>query len=259
LIPDQRRDALLAALQRSGVLSVKELCDLLHVSHMTIRRDITALESEGLVRSVPGGVRLSQSIRSEPTYQDKSSANVESKQAMATLAAGMLHNGQTVFLDAGTTLGDVVPRLSEISDLTVVTNDLTTAVRLGEVDGVDVFQVGGHVDSRNRSTVGSFAADMLRHFNFDLALISTSSWDLDRGVTTPSEFKVAVKQVAMSKSASNVLVAGSEKYGLVGTFHVADLSEFDRVFTDSRFPCRELERLRAAGLDVELADGRRHE
>ncbi|MBE1514448.1 DeoR/GlpR family transcriptional regulator of sugar metabolism [Nesterenkonia halotolerans] len=236
------------------MLSVKELCSLLKVSHMTVRRDISALESEGEVHSVPGGVRISRSIRIEPTYQDKSTAHLAAKRAMAAHAATMIRSGQTVFLDAGTTVGHVVQHLEGKKDLTLVTNDLTTAVRLSDISGLDVFQIGGHVDVRNRSTVGLFAAGMLGHFNFDLALMSTSSWDSASGVTTPSEAKVGVKQAAMSNSAMNVLVSGSEKYGLIGTFNVAPLDLFDQVITDSSMPSEELAQLSEAGVKIHVTE-----
>ncbi len=250
MIPDQRRQKLLKALRGAGALSVKELCELLGVSHMTVRRDIATLESEGLVQSVTGGVRLLQSIRSEPTYYDKSATNLPAKRAMAGLLADMITNGQTVFLDAGTSLGQLAPHLAETEDLTVVTNDLTTAVQLSDLGNIQIFQVGGHIDPRNRSCVGSFAAEMLSHFNFDLALISTSSWDVKHGVTTPSEFKVGVKRTAMARASRRILVAGSEKFGLVGTFSVADVADFDAIITDSELTDDDAQRLLGAGPDL---------
>lgn len=254
MIPDQRRQALLRALRESGVLSIRELCDLLKVSHMTIRRDIATLEAEGLVEAVAGGVRSVQSLRSEPTYQDKSSTKIAAKTVMAERAAEFVQSGQTLFLDAGTSLGHLVPHLAGLEDLTVVTNDLTTAVHLSDLENIVLFQIGGHIDRRNRSTVGAFAAEMLAHFNFDLALISTSSWDLAHGVSTPSELKVGVKRAAIAQAKTTMLVAGSEKYGLVGTFGVAPLNAFDHVLTDPDLPESEIERIHRAEIDLILSE-----
>ena len=104
MIPAQRRELLVRELRGTGVLSVKELCEILDVSHMTVRRDIMTLEEEGRVRSVPGGVELVSQVRSEPSYRDKSRVDVAEKRAMARAAAAMVGEGQTVYLDAGTTL-----------------------------------------------------------------------------------------------------------------------------------------------------------
>ncbi|BBF99137.1 MULTISPECIES: DeoR/GlpR family DNA-binding transcription regulator [Pseudonocardia] len=253
MIPDQRRERLLVELRGAGVLSVRELVELLGVSHMTVRRDIASLEAEGRVASVPGGVRLVDQLHSEPPYRAKASVRLDEKRAIAREAVGLIGNDQVVYLDAGTTLGQVAPLLWSHTGLTVVTNDLTTAVLLSEHPGLELYHVGGRVDRANRSTVGELTARAVRELNLDVALISTSSWDEQRGSTTPHEAKVPVKQAAMEVAARSYLVAGSDKYGQVGTFRVADLTGFDAVVTDSGLPAAVTARLRARGVVLRTA------
>jgi DeoR/GlpR family transcriptional regulator of sugar metabolism len=252
MIPAQRRELLLRELRGSGVLSVKELCHLLGVSHMTVRRDIATLEDEGRVRSVPGGVQLVAPLRSEPTYQDKSVLDVAEKRSMAGAAAALVGDGQTLYLDAGTTLGHVVPLLWNVSGLTILTNDLTTAAALTDHPDLELYLVGGQVDRGNRSVVGGIAANTIAEFNVDTAFISTSSWDLKRGSTTPSHAKVTVKRAAMAAASMAVLVAGADKYGSFGKFNVAPLNRFEHVITDDRLPEAVAPAIRALGVDLKI-------
>ncbi|MFD5628763.1 DeoR/GlpR family DNA-binding transcription regulator [Streptomyces sp. NPDC127072] len=253
LIPDQRREQLLRHLRKEGVLSVQQITQLCGVSHMTVRRDIAELERQGLVFSVPGGVRIASHVSTEPSFQDKSLVERPEKQAMAAQAAALVQEGMTVYLDAGTTLLAMVPALARLESLTVVTNDFTTADRLMAAPHLDLVHIGGRIDVANRSSVGRLAAATLRQLALDIAFISTSSWDLLRGVTTPSEPKVEVKQAAMESAGSSVLVAGSSKFGTFGKYRVAPLTAFNAVITDSALADAAAEGVRAGGAELHMA------
>ncbi|PSM42559.1 DeoR/GlpR transcriptional regulator [Streptomyces dioscori] len=255
LIPDQRREQLLKHLRRDGVLSVQQITQLLGVSHMTVRRDIAELERQGQVFSVPGGARIASHLQSEPSHQAKTLIEQPEKQAMAAQAAHLVEDGMTVYLDAGTTLSAMVPFLVDHTALTVVTNDFTTVDQLmAAAPHLDLIHVGGKVESANRSSVGRLAATVLRQLALDLAFISTSSWDLLRGVTTPSDLKVEVKQTAMECTGTSVLVAGSSKFGTFGKYRVAALSAFDTIITDSALADAAAEGVRASGTQLHLVN-----
>lgn len=260
MIPAQRRELLLRELRGTKVLSVKELCDVLGVSHMTVRRDIITLEEEGRVRSVPGGVELATQVRSEPSYLDKSRVDMDEKRAVTRAASALVEEGQTLYLDAGTTVGQLVPHLWDVPGLTVITNDLTTAASMTDHPDVNLFLVGGQIDRENRSAIGDIAAQTISEFNIDIAFMSTSSWDLNRGSTTPSRGKVAVKRAAMAAASMSLLVAGADKYGTFGTFKVAALESHSRVITDDRLPEASVRALRERGVDLDLVEtpGRGH-
>lgn len=232
MIPDQRREQVLSLLRESPVLSVKELTDMLRVSHMTVRRDIEVLEREGRAYSVPGGVRLASPVHAEPSRLDKSVADLPQKRAMAEAALSYVEDDMTIYLDAGTTMLAMVPRLITRQGLTVVTNDFSTLDALVGAKNVTVLHTGGALEHQNRSAVGRLAAQTLSHLNIDRAFLSASSWDLNRGVTTPSEPKVDVKRAAIGAAAECLLVAGSRKYGTFSTHRVAALSEFHTIVTD---------------------------
>ena len=254
MIPDQRRELILRQLRQHGILSVHQLTVMFSCSHMTVRRDISVLEQEGGAYSVPGGVRIASQVSAEPSHQIKSVVELGEKQAIARHAAELLHAGMTVYLDAGTTTLSIVPHLAALENMTVITNDFPIVEALVEAPHVNVIHVGGVLDHPNRSSVGPLAAATLLQLSSDIAFISSSSWDLQRGLTTPAALKVEVKRAAMQSASRTALVTTSSKYGTFGTYKIAPLQRFDLVITDSALPEAAATRLRDANIELVLAN-----
>lgn len=232
LIPAQRRQMILRHLRQAQVLSYHQLTELLGVSHMTIRRDIAALEKEGSVEATAGGAKMATRLLREPDRVEKAAADRVEKTAMARAAATMITDSMTVYLDAGTTIQAIRPFLDDVHDLTIVSNDLGTIADFLDHPSVDLICLGGRVETANHSTVGRLATLALRELSLDLALLSSSSWDCRHGVTTPVEAKVDVKRAAMAAATTSVLVAGSAKFGRFARYRVLGLDELDTIITD---------------------------
>lgn len=233
LIPEQRRDLIVEHLRRDSVLSYRQLAALVGVSHMTVRRDVAELEQQGRVTATPGGAKIVSRLTVEPPRTEKSTADVREKDAIARHAATLVRDSMTIYLDAGTTLQAIRPHLEPFRELTVVTNDLVIARSVLDHPGIDVIVAGGRVDKRNDSTVGRLPALILHELSLDIAFLSTSSWDLPRGVTIPDEAKVEPKKAAVRAATTSVLVAASSKYGTFGRYRVLGLDELDLVVTDT--------------------------
>ena len=253
MIPAQRRETIVRQLRQHQVLSMHQLTELLGCSHMTVRRDVAALEEQGRVYAVPGGVRIASHQTVEPTHQAKSVTELPHKRGIAARAAHLLKPGMTLYLDAGTTVACLVPRIVELADMTVITNDFHIALMLSDAPQVTVVHTGGVLDHRNGSSIGPLAAATLRELVADISFLSASAWDLERGVTTPSAPKVEVKRAALGIGSQRVLLATSAKYGTYGTYRVAALSEFDLIVTDDTLSEAAQQRMREAGLDLEIA------
>lgn len=253
LIPEQRRELIVRQLREHQVLSVHALTELLGCSHMTVRRDVAALEQAGRVYAVSGGVRIASHLVSEPSHQAKATTEQAQKRHIAAHLARLLKPGMTVYLDAGTTTSCLIPHIVGLPDMTVITNDFHIALSLADSPQVAVVHTGGALDHSNGSGVGPLAAATLRQLVADIAFLSTSSWDLERGVTTPSAAKVEVKRAAMAMASQNVLVATSAKYGTYGTYRIAALAELDRVVTDDGLSEAAVQRLRETGLELDIA------
>lgn len=253
LIPEQRRESIVHHLQRERVLSYHQLTELLGVSQMTVRRDVAALEEQGRVSATAGGVKLVSRLIAEPTRAEKQGTDLAEKDAIAREAAALVRDDMTVYLDAGTTVQAMRPYLDDVTRLTVVTNDLATVQAFLDHPGVDLISIGGRVEKSNLSTMGRLARLALAELSLDVAFISSSSWDLSHGVTTPVEAKIDAKLAAIAAAETSVLVAGSSKYGRFGKYRAVRLDEIDTVVTDDGLPADAAVALRDAGVALTLA------
>lgn len=236
LIPEQRRQQILDLLRSESVLSYRQLTEQLGVSHMTVRRDVAALDEQGRARATQGGVAALARLLEEPPRAAKAQVNMPAKSAIAAAAAAMVTDSMTLYLDAGTTVQAMRPLLQERKDLTVVTNDLGTAGAFLDHPSVDLICVGGRVDVANQSMIGRLAALTLAELSLDLAFVSTSSWDAKHGITTPVEAKIDPKRAAMAAATESVLLADAGKFGHFAKYRVARLDEFDAIVTDEALP-----------------------
>ncbi len=246
MIPNERRRQIMDIVEKKQTVSINELVGTLNVSHMTVRRDIAMLEESGKVIAVSGGVQCIQPLYRERTHAQKAQTEIKQKQAIGKCAAAMIPPNATIYLDAGTTCLQIAEHLDERDDLLIITNDFYIANHLIQYNRSRVYHTGGKVDVDNASCVGQAAAQMLQTVNIDMAFISTSSWNTD-GISTPSEDKVIVKQMAVDSAAKAVLVSDHTKFGRVAAFNVLPLSAFTRIITDKAFDEQKAEELTAQG------------
>ncbi len=235
MIPVERQRAILRALRGGGSASINELADQLDVSHMTIRRDIRALEAAGRVASVSGGVTLPARLAADAPHLEKTGLHTAEKAAIARRAVEMVSAGDLVYLDAGTTTLAIAVELADRSDLTFVTNDLAIATYLSGRAPGDLYLAAGRVDRANLSTEGEMVAGVIEEFNIDVAFMSTSSFDL-RGISVPTGAKKVVKRAIVAASTVTALVTDSSKYGRVAALRAVALHELDAIVTDAGLP-----------------------
>lgn len=250
MIPDQRRESIVQALHRERVLSFRQLSELVGVSQMTVRRDVAVLEEQGLVQATTGGAKLVSRLVLEPSRAEKATSEIAEKTAIARVAATRVRDTMTIYLDAGTTAQAMRPFLEHVRGLTVVTNDIATVQTFLDHPSADLISVGGRVDRTNLSTIGRLTRLTLAELSLDLAFISSSSWDLGHGVTTPVEAKIEAKRAAVEAAERAVLIADSSKYGRFAKYRALRLSEVAEVITDAALPDDAAELIAEAGVDV---------
>jgi DeoR/GlpR family transcriptional regulator of sugar metabolism len=253
MIPAERQSFIASRLVGRGVISIAELTDMLGVSHMTVRRDIQQLEREGQVMTVTGGICLPERISNEPSHVVKARLQHAEKAAIGRVAAGLIPADAVVYLDAGTTTLEIARLLADRGDIKVVTNDFVVAAFLGKNSACRLYHTGGEVERENQSCVGDTAAQAIRRFNFDIAFLSTSSWGM-RGVSTPAENKVPVKQAIVQSAVRAVLVTDSSKYGKVGTFNAVPLEALSAIVTDGGLADSVRDAICKIGISVHIAD-----
>lgn len=259
MIPEERQKELLRLLRMAGVLSIRDITELLKVSHMTVRRDISNLEGSGLVVAVRGGVRLAESLGTQPSAEHPSYSELRlaQKRAVAERAAGLVEDGMAVFLDPGAVCELVVPFLAARKGITVVTNSYDVAAALCDYPQIETIHTGGTIDVHTRASSGPFAAATLSLVNLDLCFLSTQSWDVEHGVTTTSPQTVLLMRAVLGAASSGVLLAETGHFGSVERFNIVPLNRLHAIVTDSDLPepARHVIQDLGAGIQIWFANG----
>jgi DeoR/GlpR family transcriptional regulator of sugar metabolism len=223
----QRHRRILDLLARNGYESIVEMASLLGVSPMTVRRDLNALENEGLIRRTHGGAVSETLGQIDLDYSARRTQHARAKRQIAAAAAELVHAGDVVFLDAGTTVLAMTEFLSAINPLTVVTHSLPVVDRLAGRDGIDVFLLGGLVRRDLMSVVGYRAEEHLASFRIDTCFLGTGNLDPDRGLAHSTLEEIPIKKLAARIAGRVIVLADHTKVGSKGLVYFLNIDEIN--------------------------------
>lgn len=226
-----RLDQILNYLKGHNLVTVAQLVMAIDASPATIRRDLIKLDEQGVINRSHGGVVLNRFIPAQPTTNEKQFLHLQEKQAIARHAISLIKAGDSVVLDAGTTMFELARHLISLP-LRVITADLRIALFLSEFKQIEVTIIGGRIDDSSQSCIGDHGRKLLRGIYPDIAFISCNSWSLEQGITTPTEEKAGLKQDLAANAHRRVLLADSSKYGTSSMFCVTPLASLTDIITD---------------------------
>jgi len=238
--PEERHTRIVDVARRDGRVEVARLADELDVTPETVRRDLTALERQGLLRRVHGGAIPIERLGFEPAVGTRAEVLTAEKERIAKAALALLPREGSILLDAGTTTARLAEALPEDRELTVVTNALDIAVTLAHRPNLTVLALGGRVRSRTLAAVDVWALDALKDTFVDVAFLGTNGISAERGLTTPDPTEAAVKRAMIGAARRSVVLGDHTKVGADHLIRFGDLEQVDTFVTD-------------AGLDLELA------
>jgi DeoR/GlpR family transcriptional regulator of sugar metabolism len=249
--PERRREQIVSYLSSHDRASVGELSQILGVSEVTIRKDLDALESQGMLLRVHGGAMASGRGRLELHFATREQEHLDEKRRIALAAAGLVGPGQRIFLDGSTTALQVARLLKDREGLTVVTNGLYTALELNFSAGITTIVVGGTMRHRSSSLVGGLNADLLQRLRFDIGFFGARAVTGD-GLMEGDLDEAQLKQRLVQVSAVTVGIVDSSKFGTTAFSVFALPHEIDRIITDEAAPRAVVEQLRAQDIAVDL-------
>mgnify|MGYP001766202609 FL=1 len=236
-LPFVRRSWITQKLQEFGVVRTLELCEELHVSVETIRRDLAALERDGLLERVRGGAAsVGQRLSEEPSFLDRSNLGESAKSRIGLAAARMIPDGSTVFLDVGTTSLHVARALPPGFRGIVATNSLPAATELASRPQVEVLVSGGEVRPGDMAMAGQHAQRLFEELRADVAFLGSGGVGAVSGLTDFHLAEVLVRRVMMRNSAQSWVLADSSKFNVIAPYHVADWTGLSGLVTDAEPP-----------------------
>lgn len=250
--PDHRRTAILDLLRQHERLSVADIAGRVASSQETIRRDLSALASRSLVRKFHGGATLRPADTESP-FSTRMSERAAQKRQIARAASLLPAEGESLFIDTGSTTIAFADELARRARLTVVTNSPAIANRLARSPGFSgVFLLGGQYHAEVDETVGPLCLEQIRRFRATHAFLTIGALSPDGFMNFDiDEAEVARAMVAQADQVT--LLADSSKFSRTALFEVAPLAAARRLITDAPPPGRLARALEAAGVEVVLA------
>lgn len=223
MLTAERQQKILQILEEKEIVSIQELVDQLQSSESTIRRDLSHLEKNNKLKRVHGGASLLQQKREEPSVLEKSTKHAIEKNQIAKYAASLIQDGDCIFLDAGTTISQMLPYITA-KDLTVVTNGYNHLDILLE-KGIFTYLLGGYAKPRTGALIGQAAVESLQRFRFDKTFIGVNGIHLEFGFTTPDPEEAALKSLALKLGQKVYVVADYSKFHTVTFTQIAELED----------------------------------
>lgn len=252
LFVEERRRAILDELRKNGRVAVKALSEAMHVSTVTIRQDLRALEEIGLLERTYGGAvrRADDGILPELSFHTRHGRQRQAKQAIARHAVTLVRSGDTIALDCSTTAFAMVPYLKSLAKLTVLTNSLVIAQSFLDTPTIEVLLPAGRLRRDSISVVGQ-PGDLM-NLNLNVAFLGTRGVRLNEGFSDVDPDEVAVKRAIVHRAVTSVILADVTKWGQVAAYTFAQPTEIQRIITTRDAPTDMVRGFREAGVTVDL-------
>jgi DeoR/GlpR family transcriptional regulator of sugar metabolism len=233
----QRSEKILRELLGTGEVSVDTLAQRLKVSASTIRRDLSELERQGLLRRNHGGAvtvapMLYEPFRHVSSFQEQEEKCAAEKRQIGILAASLIADGDIIAIGAGTTTTQVARSIRHRKGITVLTNAINIAMELSHLVDIKVYMTGGLLSGDWFALVGDAAQRSASEIFVDKAFIGVDGIHAERGLTTNYSDQAAIHRVMLQQARQRIVVADHRKIGVVGTTLIWPVADIDILITD---------------------------
>ena len=232
LFQDERRAEIVKRVLERGRVDVSDLAQEFSVTGETIRRDLTELQRERLVRRVHGGAVPWRGSVIVPRLEVREGHNVAEKRRIAKAAAAEVPQTGSIIIDSGSTALQLADVLDRERDLVVVTNHVPIIRSLSTTERPEVVVLGGALRRRTMAFVDETSVETLRDMAVDVAFIGCDGMSPAHGFTTPYREEVAIKQAMIAAARRVVMMLDHSKIGNEQLFRFADIDEVDIIYTD---------------------------
>jgi len=248
---DVRRKKILEMLHQDGQVRVSTLSDLLGVSEVTIRNDLSVLENDGFLQRIQGGAI--QTIKDFYHYDSlmRKLDRSEAKKKIAGAATGLINDGETLLINSGTTtLMTAIELASQKKNLNIVTNSIPVAMEFGIHPSFRVILLGGEINSQYTFTYGKDAQDQLRRYKADKTILSIDGICPHNGLTTYHAEEAAIDYLMMERSRETIIVADRSKFQHESFSYISDIQQVHYWVTDSALDQDDLLEMQGFGVKI---------
>jgi len=249
---DVRRKKILEILRRDGQVRVSQLSEVLGATVVTIRSDLDALEQDGYLERTQGGAIQTMKNYYNMEFQRRKQEHMENKKAIAAAAAGLVRDGDTLFINSGTTTYFTAVELKQRKNLNVVTNSISVAVELGGLPTFRVILLGGDISAQYSFTYGEDVKEQISRYRANWAILSVDGIQPGAGITTYHAEESVIDRIMMERAQTPIIVADSTKLGRESFSRISALTAQTVILTDRDANPDVVRQIRADGVDLQL-------
>ncbi|MFA6335563.1 MAG: DeoR/GlpR family DNA-binding transcription regulator [Bacteroidales bacterium] len=249
---NERHEYILDILRKQSSVSVTSFASQLNVSEVTIRKDLSYLESLNLLYRAHGFAILINPYINDRHVNEKEKINTEKKRAIGIKAASLITDNDSIIIASGTTVLSLAREIKTNSNLTVVTAAVNVASILSRDKNIDVIQLGGILRNSSVSAVGPYAEKMMQEFSCSKLFVGVDGFDIGYGLTTTNLMEANLNRMMIKAAQKVIVLADSSKFGLRGFSKICDISDIDHVITDDEAPKHYIEKLNDIGIEVSI-------
>ena len=251
MLTEERQNSILEILKKEKTATVHALARQLYVSEATIRRDLTEMEMNGLLRRSHGGAVLLERDAGEPSFFVRKEENATEKRAIAQAVLPHLVHDRTFFLDASSTVRTLAT-VWDTAGKTLITTGIETALLFSRQKDVEIILPGGGVHYLSGAVCGVLTLRQLEDFRADVFLCSCGGISSDGALTESTIEHGEIKASMLRRAKKNILLVDHTKFSRFRTYAYAKLQDFDMLVTDEMPPDAIVELCRLSGVEIVL-------
>ena len=233
-----RHDQIITLIRKLRKVSVHDLTERMGVSRVTIRKDLSFLEEKGILIRTHGGAMLAENQQKDKQFSIRGETVIQEKTGIACKARDMVLEGDTIFLDAGSTTA-VLARELRGKNIRVITNSLDIMNILAGEPDITLISLGGNFRMEAGSFIGPLAENTVRQFRIDIAFLGASAFSSDGTFASHNIIESQLKSTVLKNSRRKVILSDSSKFGKDAFSIFAGPKDIDILITDLVFKGKE--------------------
>ncbi|TFG57605.1 MAG: DeoR/GlpR transcriptional regulator [Spirochaetales bacterium] len=248
---NKRQRKLLTILSDGRQASVNDLSERLSVSPATVRQDLGGLEKQGFLRRVHGGAVIDET----DDISHRMAIRYEKKLSIAKAAAKFVHEGETIFIEAGSVNALLAKEVSLVGRLTIATCNAFIARQASRKSSNNVLLLGGIYQGESQNLVGNLAKLCLAQINFSKVFIGVDGFTIQNGFTGRDMMRADLNQEVIRKGQEVFILSDSSKFGKIALAKYSDVEDIDYLITDTDLPEEYRRFFEASSVNLIIADG----
>lgn len=210
-------------------ITMQKLLHHFNYSESTLRRYLDILEKQGLIEKHYGGVRA---VINTIPYDKRFERNIQSKHKIGLLAASLIKDNDSIFIDSGTTTIHIIDSLKNVKNITIITNNMNVIYLCKNFKNYKLIFLGGEFINSTNCCANYDTVKILKKYNLNKSFIAANGFSLQKGATNSDICEHDIKSLAVKQCQQSILVIDHSKFGRAGLATFAPANAFHTIITD---------------------------